>query len=441
MNITNYITTDFCIGCGVCVSTCPTKHLKISSNSSNQLVILETENKCIEKCNICLTVCPFSNQSENEDTLGNRLYKELPSIQHLPECGYYLNSYVGYHPNNNHRMQSASGGLTSYLLALLLEKEEVDTAIVVEKKNGAPYYSYVCCKNGEEIYNYSRSAYYAIHADAVINQIIEDDTIQKVAIVALPCFSKAIRNACNKKPKLKQKIRYIIGLVCGQQKSHNFATYLAKKNQITNLSSIDYRIKKTQRKNGNYGVLLKSPNGEKEITFSSYAKEWSLKLFTIPACNYCDDIFAETADIVFMDAWLPQYNDSDKGENLIITRSIELNKLLQSIPTVEPISIEEILKSQSTVIKNKRSYIVEHLNIISKKKSYSPNKRTNLLFPPHVLEKYLIRQKYKLSINSDKMWEKSEENYSTFMNWMKDKQVHLLIGFILNKLHSITHQK
>ena len=29
--------------------------------------------------------------------------------------------------------------------------------------------------------------------------------------------------------------------------------------------------------------------------------------FQLPGCSHCDDIFAECADAVFMDAWLPEY--------------------------------------------------------------------------------------------------------------------------------------
>lgn len=31
------------------------------------------------------------------------------------------------------------------------------------------------------------------------------------------------------------------------------------------------------------------------------------------ACNYCDDVFAECADVTCMDAWLPEYSQDHRG--------------------------------------------------------------------------------------------------------------------------------
>lgn len=436
MNVTDYIKSNFCVGCGICVSLCPTKHLDIAYNN-NKLFVQENSNVCLEKCDICLSVCPFSNQSSNEDVIGEKLYKAISDIHHAPECGYYLNCYVGYHPEYDYRMQSASGGLTSYLLDYLLREGEIDTAIVVERNDEKPFFSYTYCKSSQEIYNYSRSAYYAIHADQIIDQIIHDPSIQNIAIVALPCLSKAIRNACSRNYKLKSKVKYIIGLTCGQQKSHNFSEFLAEKEKIVDLINIDFRIKDSQHKNGDYGVTLKSKNEEKRIQFSSYAKEWSLGLFKVPACHFCDDIFAETADVTFMDAWLPEYAESSKGENLVITRSEAIDKMMKQVSGIIPISIQRAFESQQIVIKTKRCFIMEHLKLAKKTEAYVPFKREYLLKEPALLEKCLIRIKYELSIQSDQLWLASERKYEIFRKKLRKYQFFLYVGLIANKIHVI----
>jgi len=42
---------------------------------------------------------------------------------------------------------------------------------------------------------------------------------------------------------------------------------------------------------------------------------WTNGFFKLNACNFCDDIFAELADVVFMDAWIDPYIYDSKGTN------------------------------------------------------------------------------------------------------------------------------
>ena len=55
---------------------------------------------------------------------------------------------------------------------------------------------------------------------------------------------------------------------------------------------------------------------------------WAFGAFQPAACNSCDDVFAETADVVFGDAWLPQYTDDWRGTNVVVTRSPEADRIL-----------------------------------------------------------------------------------------------------------------
>ena len=436
-NVVTEIPHDICVGCGACVGACPMQHLAIDYNEFNQLEIKEKDNACSEKCSICTNICPFSNDSCNEDIIGESLFKQTKDIKHNTKCGYYLNSYVGFHPNHELRMNSASGGITSLVLAHLLETNEVDAAIVAGRKEGGkPYYTSMLVRNSEDVYKCSRSAYYAIHIGETLREVIANKTITSVAIVALPCLCKAIRNACKENAILRKKIKFVIGIVCGQQKSHNFAEYLGKKNGLASITSIDFRTKESGRPNGNYGVKLKTEKTEKEITFSDYSNEWSSKLFTIQTCNYCDDIFAETADMAVMDAWLPEYKNSDKGETLVITRNAELDSFIKSIPDVQEIGINRVLESQSFVIQNKRSAIIVALKQL-KKRNIKLTKREYLYKVPSLLQRPLLRAKYAISVQSDKIWKIAKQDITTFNKKMRKYNTALFFGLVLNKIDTI----
>lgn len=441
MNVLDYISPQYCIGCGICAYSCPSKHLEIRHNSLKQLKADRTKNKCNPKCNLCLKVCPFSDLSENEDQIGNLLYSKVINIKHQQDIGYYLNTYVGYSPTKKDRNSGASGGMTSWILKELLKRKEVDAVALVEKRAQIPYFKYTICNDYQKVSSYSRSAYYTNNIDTILTKIYDDKRIQNIAITALPCISKAIRNSILIKHKKDSKIRFIIGLVCGQTKSHNFSSYLAKKHELPILDEIDFRIKKKNRTNGNFGVNLKAKTQIKEITFSSFAKEWSFGLFTPNPCNFCDDIFAETADIALMDAWLPEYKDSDKGENLIVTRSEYFDNLLKKIATIEEIPVQRVLQSQKEVIINKRSFITERLKTAHSNKKYIPQKRDHLFKKAPCYAKAMIRTKYILSSISDELWINSNENYDSFSLKLKKYKILMLIALVINKIGNLYKKK
>src|SRR5690606_7180320 len=57
--------------------------------------------------------------------------------------------------------------------------------------------------------------------------------------------------------------------------------------------------------------------------------DWGSGYFQNPACNFCDDVVAETADISFGDAWVEPYSSDGRGTNVVIVRTAHLNELLK----------------------------------------------------------------------------------------------------------------
>ena len=95
--IKDVVATDLCIGCGVCAGVCPHESLAMQFNRYGELVPTQVKN-CHEGCELCSFVCPFFEQSDNEDKLGHDLFGGLKGIHHTSEIGYYLSLFVGYVP-------------------------------------------------------------------------------------------------------------------------------------------------------------------------------------------------------------------------------------------------------------------------------------------------------------------------------------------------------
>ena len=116
---------------------------------------------------------------------------------------------------------------------------------------------------------------------------------------------------------------------------------------------------------------------------------WCNRYFTLNACNFCDDIFAELADASFMDAWLPQFSKDYRGTSIMIARNKRLKDLIESGGRnlnleVNEIDVKSVVSSQRGSLKIKREYIAKRLDWAQRTKKLFINKRvmpkkTNLL--------------------------------------------------------------
>ena len=80
------------------------------------------------------------------------------------------------------------------------------------------------------------------------------------------------------------------------------------------VQSVEYRIKKgtTRAVNLKFQAISKTKKSGSALAFSDISNIWGAWHFGMNACNFCDDVFAELADISVMDEWLPKYeHDTD----------------------------------------------------------------------------------------------------------------------------------
>src|SRR3546814_7702076 len=69
---------------------------------------------------------------------------------------------------------------------------------------------------------------------------------------------------------------------------------------------------------------------------------WGHGMFQLGACDFCDDIFAETADVCLGDAWLPQYDSDWRGTNIVISRHADIDQLLREGARSGEIMLEDL---------------------------------------------------------------------------------------------------
>lgn len=410
--INKIVKNDLCIGCGICVGLCPHKILEIHDNNYGEYIPSETQ-ECNYNCGLCLKVCPF-NDNDNETQIAEKIYGHIEGIKYMSETGYYIDSFVGY--SSEFRQSSASGGMTTWLLTELLRENIVDYIVCpVNQKNPERIFDFKTFACKDSLRDASGSVYYPLEMSEIIKKILE--TPGRYAITGLPCFLKALRLASQRNRKLEERIVFTIGLVCGQIKSKHYTEYiaaLASGGKAGKIQSVHYREKNPDRPVSNYYYKIIDENGSQyKICWNDGISEaWVNRWFTPNACNYCDDIFAELADITFMDAWLPEYSNDDKGTNLLIIRSPEIltfihDKLRKSEIVTSRISIEKVVQSQAGVIRFKREQLSYRLYVAAQK---IPKKRFHANKDISLLEKQEVKIKNRMQKESKKLFYECRQN-------------------------------
>lgn len=414
--IDEIVKNDLCIGCGTCAGVCPQKILKIQDNKYGEYIPSEIQ-VCDSHCGLCLEVCPF-NSNENETQIGAKIYGSTEGMKYLPETGYYLDSYVGY--SNEFRQSSASGGMATWLLTRLLKEGIVDYVVCpTPRKNPERLVCFEILNNEDSVKAASGSVYYPVEMSEVIHKILEMPG--RYAITGLPCFIKALRLAAQKNRKLRERIVFTIGLVCGQMKSKNYTKYiaaLAGHEDLIKIQGVYYRGKSPEKPASNYHYQFTDEHGSQHKIFwnEGVSEAWVNRWFTPNACNYCDDIFAELADVTFMDAWLPEYSKYSMGTNLMLVRSPEILAFIQEGMdkkeiNASKISVEKVIQSQAGVIDVKSEKLSYRLYLTEQKERKAPKKRVKARSNIGILKEQEVKFKARMQEESKELFLGYYQNY------------------------------
>ncbi len=427
---------NLCSGCGTCVAICPVNCIEMKDNDFGEFRP-HLAGRCIS-CGNCLKVCPFNPENLGEDEISKTLFEKIERIQHLPQCGFFLDSYIGY--SNAHRFTSASGGLATWFLEYLLVNKIVDAVACVGRgisKDSLLEYKIV--ENVKDLRSCSGSAYYAVEMSQILQKIKESK--KRYAIVGLPCFIKAIRLASNYDKVLKENISFAVGLVCGHLPAKALVDFVAMgANKSANICNIKFRVKDAECKQSNYNVEYTYSDNTKIKYF--FVNDLGLahgnKLFTQRSCEFCDDIFAECADVVFMDAWLPEYEHDTNisGMSMVITRS-KIAKLIfdKAVIDIIPISITKVIESQTRVgvVQYKRKALYIRVFLAKLFGMSVPNKR---IVKPQFLEiPSLFLETLFLDIARKKLrleWNLVKEHPAYYAQLKKSVLLRMRIGWLLS---------
>jgi coenzyme F420 hydrogenase subunit beta len=371
---------DMCIGCGACLYS--SSNDNISMNWSNEGFLIPTSETPELESEKSLKVCPFNpfpdKEVQTENEIADIFLNDAPN--HHKRVGKFYNTYVGY--SNKYRLTSSSGGLATYLIDQLF-KEDIIDAVITVKEGKDSFYEYSVIRSTDELISTSETKYYPVTLGTAIDQLKNSN--ERFAVVGIACFIKSVRLLQFYHPELKDKIKFTIGIICGGVKSKFFAEYLAGKTGVSSdqFSKPKFRIKDLQSSASDYSFGCNDINGQQHtIKMRKVGDMWGSGMFKNNACDFCDDVTTELADISLGDAWINPYRNDGKGTNIIITRSKTAEKLIQNGKQgneiyIDLIPMDLLIQSQNGNYNHRYNGIGYRINKAENKGFIIPPKRRN----------------------------------------------------------------
>jgi coenzyme F420-reducing hydrogenase beta subunit len=185
-------------------------------------------------------------------------------------------------------------------------------------------------------------------------------------------------------PVLADRIKFTIGLICGGMKSKHYSEAIAWEQGIapSELVRIDFRKKFPDKPAHFKGNEVESRTGETRLRSSKdlFVTDYGMGFFKPNACDYCDDVVGELADLSIGDAWLPHLVFDPKGNSLVITRNAELDGLItdgveRGDLRMKPLPEAQAIASQSAGFRHRREGLAYRLQKRAEAGEWTPPKR------------------------------------------------------------------
>lgn len=413
------IANGYCVGCGVCAVPEESPFKIVMDDYGQYQSSLKDANVFASTHIDYEKICPFGSGARNEDEIAKQIFSD--SCDHNSQVGYYNGVFAGNVAEGEFRKRGSSGGMGTWVLNELLSKGLVDYVVHVKSEtagqdlNNIPF-KYQISETLEETQQGGKSRYYPIELSEALQSIRNNPG--RYVVVGLPCFIKSIRLLQDQDPVLAERIQYCVGLVCGHLKSTHYAESLAWQMGIPpqELEGIDFRIKDPSQPANRYSTYAKGSSGEKVVpTNQLFGADWGAGAFKYKACDFCDDVFSETADVVLGDAWLPDYVQDSYGTNVVVTRNQEIRQLIVNARTegrleMDDLGVEQAVQSQDAGLRHRKSGIVDRLQFEAEAGRWAPNKRSaTIAHAKPQLEKAKQRLRVRMRVLSHESFEQAKE--------------------------------
>ncbi|HEY9012615.1 MAG TPA: Coenzyme F420 hydrogenase/dehydrogenase, beta subunit C-terminal domain [Devosia sp.] len=356
--------SGLCVGCGACAVVTGSLSMRLDRYGQFKP---RGPGTSVANSEVAQT-CPFSPAARDETRIAE---EHFPHASHQDDrIGRYEAAYIG-HAEGGFREEGSSGGLTNWLACELLRLGLVDGVAHVgpgETAAGEALFGYRISRTEADVRRRAKSRYFPVELSGVLDEI--KDVPGRYAIVGIPCFIKAVHLLRAVDPVFRERIVYTLGLFCGHMKSARFAESIAGQlgYDMQDVSRFEFRTKDTARPANWYRAEAVGHDGEQRARdwWHLVDGDWGAGFFQNSACDFCDDVVAETADVSFGDAWIDPYQADGRGTNVIVVRDRLLHRLLADANrtgrvALQPVEADVVVRTQAAGFRHRREGLAYRL--------------------------------------------------------------------------------
>lgn len=315
------IYSDYCTGCGLCVSQKFTNFVYDESG----FPVPEKVNP--EMTAFCDEVCPMG-------------FNGLSKLFRDNIWGNYKEYYTGFAIDKDIRKHASTGGILTAISIWLITQGYVDAIIQTKYDYDNPAKTQVIVNSSpEEVYSCAGSRYSISSPLINIEELIKPE--KKYVFIGKPCDVIALKNFSKMNKVVKECIVYYFSFFCAGTPSET-----ANRNLLERLGCKKCK-KLVYRGDGWPGLVKATDNTGKEYSML-YQDAWMNILGKVirKSCKFCIDSIGEMSDISCGDYWKlsenkePLFLETD-GVNCIFAWTEQGAALLKSMHKFNQISLKK----------------------------------------------------------------------------------------------------
>lgn len=362
------VKAGLCTGCGACVAALGDGRAALEWAGDGQLKPAGPRAWMNRRTAEFSRICPFSPQARDETRIARDRFGDAPNAD--PLIGRYREAWVGYASEPGYRDRGSSGGMVSWVAAELLRVGLVDAVAHVAPSRDGRLFRYVLSRGIDDLNRGAKSRYYPVEMSQVLADIARAPG--RYAVIGVPCFIKAVQLLRANNPVFMERIPFTLGLVCGHMKSRHLAESFAWQMGADpdEMESFEFRLKDASRPANWYTAQVVARDGavRQRDWWHLAGGDWGSGFFQNAACDFCDDVVAETADVSFGDAWAEPFSSDGRGTNVVVVRSATVSGLLRRAIAegrvhLESVDAEFVRRTQAAGFRQRREGLAYRLRL------------------------------------------------------------------------------
>jgi len=252
--------------------------------------------------------------------------------------GHFESIGIGHATDVQTRSAGASGGVLTAVLLWLLERGEIDGAVVTGMDERTPWLprTYIACTPAE-ICAAAQSKYVITSVNEILPAM--EAFTGRLAYVGLPCQVHSIRKLQAAGDASVKNIRFVFGPFCGNTLHFSSVRGLLRsycENDHTRIKRLDFRAGEWP---GNTRIEMDSG---RIIELPKFHANYLIPFHIMKRCLLCSDLANEFTDISGGDAWAPVYEERGKGFSIVFARSVEGSRIIREMQSYGALAITSL---------------------------------------------------------------------------------------------------